>query len=336
MFLRAAKLVAVSALASGLLAGTASAASAPVTRSGKPAQLVASGVATPTSFAFGDQQVFMGDGSTPPEASLAGVYVLKNHKATKLAGSPGFVGGLAWKDGTLYVSASTKILAWSKWNGTKFTSRKTLWTGPKNFSGFNGIAFGPDGRLYAGVGLSATNDHSAPTTPYEYDIVSLTTAGKDLKIVATGIRQPWQIAFPPNASSFYVSDLGQDQDATNPPDFLLQVSLAGDRFGFPGCNWTVVASCQNFVTPYLFFPPHTDPGGLAITGHRLYISEFGFVRPAEVVSVGLGGYHQRVELSKFAPGHAAISLGSHNGWVYVGTTAVSASNLGAVYRFKAS
>ena len=333
MFSRAAQLFAVATLASGLLAGTASAASAPVTRSGKPAQLVASGVATPTSFAFGDKQVFMGDGSTPPAASFAGVYVLKNGKAVKLAGSPGFVAGLAWNAGTLYVSASTKILAWSKWNGTKFTSRKTVYTGPKGFTGFNGLAFGPDGRIYAGVGLSQTNDHSPATTPYEYDIVSLTTAGKDLKIVARGIRQPWQLVFPANSASFYVSDLGQDQGATNPPDFLLNVS-AGDRFGFPTCNWTVISACQNFVTPYLFFPPHTDPGGLGIIGSRLYISEFGFALPAEVISVGLGAYQQRVELSHFAPGHDVIGLGTHDGWVYVGETAVSASNPGAVYRFK--
>ena len=48
------------------------------------------------------------------------------------------------------------------------------------------------------------------------------TNGKDLKVFASGMRQPWQIAFAPGSTSPLVSDLGQDKGAKNPPDFVLQ------------------------------------------------------------------------------------------------------------------
>src|SRR5207237_284653 len=77
--------------------------------------------------------------------------------------------GLAWRKGTLYISAATvsgkerkfQLLAWSGWNGSNFTKRKAIYTAPKGFDGFNGLAFGPDGRLYVGVDLGLTdgNDH---------------------------------------------------------------------------------------------------------------------------------------------------------------------------------
>ncbi len=175
------------------------------------------------------------------------MFLLKKGTATKLAGSPAFVAGLAWSKGTLYVSGGTptsatsatwQILAWSGWNGTKFTKQKAIYTAPKKFQGFNGVAIGPDGRLYVGVdvGLLDGNDHGPATkSPYLYDILSMDTHGKHFKVYATGIRQPWQLAFEKGSSAPFVSALGQDSGAKNPPDFVLKVGK-GDNYGFPQCN----------------------------------------------------------------------------------------------------
>ena len=54
----------------------------------------------------------------------------------------------------LYVSGDMKLYAYSGWDGTKFAKRKTLFKGPKNFPGLGGLAFGHNGRLYAGVSIS--------------------------------------------------------------------------------------------------------------------------------------------------------------------------------------
>ena len=251
---RTAALIAATAVSTGVVASAATAASGPppppTATNGHVVQLVASGLHTPTSFAFGGGTVFEGDGgveskTAPPNG---GVFVLKNGAATEIPGSPGFVAGLAWHQGALYVSGGSitatgpkwQLWKWSGWNGTTFASQKAIYTAPKKFQGFNGIAFGADGRLYVGVdtGLLDNNDHGpASLSPFLYDILSFKSNGTGRQVFATGIRQPWQMAFPKGSSSPFVSDLGQDSGAKNPPDFILRVHK-GDNFGFPGCNWT--------------------------------------------------------------------------------------------------
>ncbi len=334
MVSRLSKLVGILLAASALIAAGAQAVPTgppppPTATNGHPVIQVASGLGTPTSFAFGAGSVFEGDGGNsmkgPPNG---GVFVLAGGKGTKIAGSPQFVGGLAWHKGALYVSggfvtgpksAKWQLLKWSGWNGTKFAKRTVIYTAPKRFDGFNGVAFGPDGRLYVGVdlGLTDNNDHGPAKTPYVYDIVSIKPNGKDFKVFASGIRQPWQIAFAPGSGSPYVSDLGQDTGAKNAPDFLLRVH-AGQNYGFPQCNQTLKSKCRGFAKPYKFLSPHTDPGDLGIMGGRLYMSEFGFtpVHPPLVVSMPLGGG----PLTPLVKGFVApvVGLGTHAGYVYFG------------------
>src|SRR5579871_5170754 len=115
----------------------------PVATNGHKVELVASGLKTPTSFAFGDGAVFEGDGgsskgSAPPNG---GVYVLRHGHAQKIASPFKFVAGLAWHDRKLYVSGavlahgrpSWRLMAWGGWNGTTFTVRRTLFIAGKKF-----------------------------------------------------------------------------------------------------------------------------------------------------------------------------------------------------------
>jgi glucose/arabinose dehydrogenase len=340
MLSRTAKTLGVALAASAGLAATATAATPPppTSTNGHPVQLVASGLSTPTSFAFGAGQVFAGDGGSDSGPPNGGVFVLKGGTATKLAGSPSFVAGLAWRAGTLYVSAATlsqsgppkfQLLAWSGWNGTTFTKQKAIYTAPKNFQGFNGLAFGADGRLYVGanVGLTNNNDHGPAKTPYVYDILSFKPNGKGLKVFATGIRQPWQMAFPKGSNSPFVSDLNQDTPAKvadKAPDFLLRVRK-GQNYGFPQCNWVKPKLCKGFAPPFKFFRPHTDVMGVGIIGKRLYLSEFVLKK---VVSMPISGGRAKTLLSRFAA--PIVGLGVHGGYVYVGET-----GLGLVYRVKA-
>ncbi len=295
---------------------------------------IGGGIATPTSFAFGKGQVFEGDGgSEKSKVPNGGVFVLKNGTGVKLAGSPMFVSGLAWHRGALYVaggsvtgpkSATFAIQKWSGWNGTKFASRKAIYTAPKKFQGFNGIAFGPDGRLYVGVdlGLLNGNDHSPATlSPYLYDILSMKADGSGMKVFASGIRQPWQMAFAPGSKNPLVSDLGQDKGAKNAPDFILQVHQ-GDNFGFPGCNHLVAAKCNGFAKPYKKFSSHTDIMGMVIMGKTLYMTSFlGTKHPGkgpggEVLSMPLKGGPVKTVLTGFvAP---TVGLGGNAGTLYVG------------------
>jgi glucose/arabinose dehydrogenase len=305
----------------------------PTATNGSAVQLVAVGLQTPTSFAFGDGAVFEGDAGslTASGTPVGGVFVLKDGAATLIPGSPPFVMGLAWHNGALYVSGGNpqatkngtwQISRWSGWNGSGFTEQKAIYTPPQSFDGFNGLAFGPNGRLYVGVDTGATdgNDHApASKSKYLYDILSLSPTGKDLKVFATGIRQPWQMVFPPGSAFPLVSDLGQDKDATNPPDFILKVH-PGDDFGFPHCNWTATSSCTGFAKPFRQFAPHTDAMGLSVIGTRLYITSYlgpSANGPGGVLySMPLKGGKLTPRVSGFVA--AIVGLGEHDGWLYIG------------------
>jgi glucose/arabinose dehydrogenase len=346
MFARALTLSAAVAVllvgTSGIAAHGSSGPPLPTSTNGHKVQLVASGLKTPTSFAFGDGRVFEGDGgnsegSAPPNG---GVFVLKNGSATEIPGSPQFVAGLAWHQHALYVSGgsvtSTGVLwqlqKWTGWTGKTFKVQKPIYTAPKKFDGFNGIGFGANGRLYVGVdvGLTDGNDHGpATTSPHVYQILSLTANGKHLKVFARGMRQPWQMAFPGKSNSPYVTDLGQDGGAKNPPDFLLRVK-AGQNYGFPKCNHTSAKACKGFAKPFRIFGPHTDLMGIGLHASRLYLSSFlgpkGKGPGGEVFSLSLKGGSLKPLIKGFvAP---TVGLAIHGGYVYVGELT------GQVFRLK--
>jgi glucose/arabinose dehydrogenase len=331
----------VGVLVCGLLvAGAAAAAGSPPppkSPTGRTVTQIAAGggLATPTSFAFGDGKIFEGDaGKETSKVPNGGVFVLTNGKGDKLAGSPAYVSGLAWHGDSLYVaggsitgknSATWTIQKWSGWTGTGFTSQKAIYTAPKKFEGFDGIAFGPSGRLYAGVSVQGlnNNDHGpANTSPYLYSILTMSDAGKEFKVFATGIRQPWQMAFAPGSETPFVSDLGQDKPASlNPPDFLLKVRQ-GDNYGFPQCTQLVASKCSGDAKPFQTFAPHSNIMGVAIIGNRLYMTSFVGLHPTtkshsgEVFSMPLSGGQLTPILTGFvAP---TVGLGAHGKTLYVG------------------
>jgi glucose/arabinose dehydrogenase len=302
----------------------AHAAQSPHTASGRPLQLVASGLQVPTAFAFGAGHVFEADDGNHAGTVNGGVFVLSSGHARLLPGSPLHAFGLAWNHGWLYLSTFTQLLRWGAFNGSRFTVQQTLYTAPAHFSGFDGIGFGANGRLYAGVS-AGDYDHGPVDTPYALDVLTFNPTGGGLRVFARGIRQPWQMAFPAGSSSPFVSDLGQDSAAANPPDFVMRAHQ-GDNFGYWRCNWTSLGACHGYTRPLVFLRPHTDAMGLGIIGSRLYASEYGAVYAPQVVSMNFAGHGIRTEASGFSA--PIVGLGISAGRVYVGASD------GRVWRFR--
>jgi glucose/arabinose dehydrogenase len=320
-------------LAVGVVAAEATAAGPPpppTAPGGQTVTLVASGLQTPTSFAFGAGKVFEGDGGAESsKIPNGGVYMLSGGTAVKLPG-PQFVSGLAWRKGALYVAGGTitakgpkwQVQRWSGFNGTSFAKRKAIWTGPKGFNGTNGLAFAPNGRLLLGVdlGLTGKHDHGPPTTPFQYTILSMKADGSGAKVFAKGMRQPWQMAFPKGSNAPLVSDLGQDgPKGVNAPDAVLRVKQ-GDDFGFPKCRFSNTKACKGFSKPFKLFTPHTDIMGMAIIGKRLYMTSFvgvgGKGPGGEVLSMPLkGGAVKPVVTGFVAP---TVGLGTNGHSLYIG------------------
>jgi glucose/arabinose dehydrogenase len=314
---------------------------------GASATLYATGLKNPTSFAWGDGAMFAGDSGSEGKVPNGGVYIIANGTATEIPNGPIFVGGLAWHRGALYLSdayltskgPAFRIERWSNFTGTDFSTRRVLYTAPKGFQGFDGIAFAPNGRLLAGVsaGLLNHNDHGpASRSPHLYQILSMTARGKDVRVYARGIRQPWQMAFAPGFTAPFVSDLGQDGpkkvEKLGPPDFLLKVHR-GDNYGFPRCNHTGVpkGSCEGYARPFKMFRPHSDIMGLAVMGRTLYLGSF-------LGPQGKGGALYRMSIHggkvrRVVTGFplATDALAAHGGYLYVGGSYKSA---GAIYQVK--
>jgi hypothetical protein len=324
------------------VASAASTLPSPKAFGGAKVSLFASGLKNPTSFAFGDGVVFAGDSGSGGKVPNGGVYVLKGGKATEIPDAPVFVGGMQFHDGVLYLSAAVlvsgspkfQVLAWSGWNGKTFKTQKTVYTAPPKFQGFDGLAFGPDGRLYVGVntGLLNGNDHGpASLSPYLYDILSMSKSGKAVKVFATGIRQPWQMAFAPGSSSPFVSDLGQDgpKSVKNPPDFLLKVTQ-GDNYGFPGCNHTKGSSCASFAKPFATLAPHTDIMGVAVNQGALYLGSFlgADGHGGALYTMPIGGGKLKSVVTGFPI--ATDALAAYAGSLYVGGS--TQKSAGYVYR----
>lgn len=320
-------------------AGTASAARRPSgpppppkAAGGKKVTTVAQGVPTPTQFAFARGTVFVAGAGAEDGSAPGGVYTLANGRATRVAGSPRAVFGIAWSGGTLYAASGPVIVAARGWNGKRFSGGfRTIYSGPRGFTGFNGIAIGPDGRIYAGVTMGARGDSKKVDAPFAQSIVSLTTAGKDLRTFATGLRQPWMLAFAPGASTPLATALGQENlGRRQPPDYVI-APTEGDDYGFPGCNWSKPEACADFARPLALLPAHSSPMGIGVIGQRIYLALFtGTGRGPQVVSIPRDG-GERVTPTPLLSGFAApvVALGTHAGQIYAGDIT------GAIYKVKA-
>jgi glucose/arabinose dehydrogenase len=302
--------------------------------SGRPVTVVTRGIPTPTTFAFGGGQVFVaafGDEQNPKVKG--GVYVVKSGKPVLLPGSPPHVVGLAFHGGTLYVSecacgTPSQILAWSGWNGSRFTKSRVVVTGPKGFTGFNGIAVGRDGKLYAGVSIDGEKksaDYNKGTSPYANSVVSIDPRSGKMNVVATGMRQPWQPVFVPGHAGPLIADLGQENlGKKRPVDRIVEIKTGAD-FGFPDCPGKP-ATCSKYDKPFATFPAHSSPMGLAALGGRLYVALFGGTgKGPEVVSMSLTGGRYAPALVGFAA--PVVAVGADDGTVYAGDLT------GSIYSF---
>ena len=295
----------------------------PTAVNGATVETVAQGVPIPTAFAFGAGKVFVAAGGSEDGSTPGGIYTVGGGTATKLPDSPFFVAGLAWRKGVLYVSGDMKLYAYRGWDGTKFAKRETLFKGPKNFPGFGGLAFGHNGRLYAGVSISNFKyDSRKSPQPYAQSVVSLKPNGKDIKVVARGLREPWQMTFVRGIPEPFVSVLAQDNLKKGPRDFIIR-ARRGQDYGFPGCNWIKPRACRDYAKPYLFFAPHSSPMGIGAIKRTIYVALFG---RQEVDRFSVDGGKPKA----FLKGYAApvVALGVNKGWVYTGDLT------GAVYRAK--
>jgi glucose/arabinose dehydrogenase len=302
------------ALASSAVAGQAP--PLPTAANGATVERIAGGLATPTSFAFTGDTVFAGIGPAERGHPPTGLMTVANGSAKKVPGTAPVVFGLAWHNDRLFVSSGDKITSYRGWNGTRFTGSRVVRRASSKLPGFNGLAFGPDGRLYVGVGLNPKFDHSRNPARYANTVLSMRATGADVKVVARGLRQPFQLTFPAGATSPYVTDLAQDRG--NIPLDQVVVAKQGSNFGFPTCVRHTPSQCGSFAKPLVQLPEHASPMGIGSIGQTLYVALFQGLQKEKpvVVSMPVAGGTPTPFVSGFvAP---VVALNTNANYVYFG------------------
>lgn len=186
------------------------------------------------------------------------------------------------------------------------------------FHSANGIAFGPDGYGYVGVGGRA--DHGeileGPNAgqmdemhPYEAAILRFNPDTGEVSVYATGFRNPYDIAWD-GFGQLWASDNTPDFD---PPERLHRV-VPGAIHGYPYYDCDVCFSPPEGVTvvpPLAQFTPSSSPTGVAVYNgsqfpgynNAIFVALWSaFPGAQKIMHIGAGGSSAPVN---FATGFAA-------------------------------
>ena len=194
------------------------------------------------------------DGDTLPDAMTTFVEGLS------------FPNGLAYHEDHLYVSGGSKIYRISR-SGDVAVLVEDLPVGTG--FGAGGIAIGADNRLYLAIG--------APCSLCEFDgtergaILSMNLDGGDRQAVASGFRNPADVAF--FRGKLWTLDSAPSQRERVALDELNRVE-AGGWYGFPYCMGNDTAriasdarNCDESIAPVMLFGSGAVPSSLAAYSH---------------------------------------------------------------------
>jgi glucose/arabinose dehydrogenase len=142
-------------------------------------------------------------------------------------------GLLVIDDQTILVSEAAAIvrLIDSNNDGVADTREAVLPDLPFGLHNSNGMALGPDGRLYFGLG--STCNECAETDPRSATVQAFDLASGTLETIATGLRNPYAVTFTPDGQ-LWATDNGSDPPCAT-PDELNRIQ-PGAHYGWPYCE----------------------------------------------------------------------------------------------------
>lgn len=133
--------------------------------------------------------------------------------------------------------------------------------------------FGPDGRLYIGVGSAC--DACQDSDPRSAAILRFNVETGEGEIFASGLRNPYDLAFHPQTGELFATDNGRDDLGMDAPFEELNHVVAGGGYGYPGCwNAHDQPGCEDALPPVAVFEAHSSANGVEIYGGQSFPAEY--------------------------------------------------------------
>jgi glucose/arabinose dehydrogenase len=183
--------------------------------------------------------------------------------------------GIAWRDGSLYVSAVSQLLRYDGLDERLDQPPEPVLVTDRlpadAHHGAKFLAFGPDGRLYVPVGAPCNVCEPGPRYA---NIQRMNPDGSGLETIATGIRNTVGFDWNPADQTLWFTDNGRDMLGDDVPgDELNRLARPGQDFGYPYCHQGDVPDpefgtkhgCSEFVPPVARLGAH-----VAALGMRFY------------------------------------------------------------------
>ena len=268
--------------------------------------------------------------------------------------------GVAFRDGSLYVSAVDRILRLDDIENRLGNPPLPIVVSDRfptdTHHGWKFIAFGPDGKLYVPVG--APCNICEPDPDRYANIMRMNRDGSGLEVFARGVRNSVGFDWDPHSGDLWFTDNGRDMLGDDmPPDELNHATRAGMHFGYPYCHggttpdpeYGTKRPCSEFTPPAQTLGPHVASLGMRFyTGsqfpreyrNQVFIAEHGSWNRSSKV-----GY--RISLVRIEDGKAVAYEPFATGWLQGeqawgrpadvvvardGSLLVSDDSAGAVYR----
>ncbi len=102
--------------------------------------------------------------------------------------------------------------------------------------------------------------------------------GRDLRVVATGLRNPYGLVFA--GRTLYATVNGRDDLGDGEPAEMVVRVRAGADYGWPAC-WPsyalsrLIGACRGVAAPLAYLEPHSSADGIAAWRGDLFVAEWG-------------------------------------------------------------
>lgn len=193
--------------------------------------------------------------------------------------------GVAFRNGSLYVSAVDRILRYDDIESRLKNPPAPVIVNdsfPKDHAhGWKFIRFGPDDKLYVPVG--APCNICKPENPIYASITRMNTDGSGLEIFSHGVRNSVGFDWHPQTQELWFTDNGRDWMGDDlPPDELNHAPKQGMHFGYPFCHGNSIADpkygkqrdCKEFTPPAIELGPHVAALGIRFYMGKMFPKEY--------------------------------------------------------------